>query len=121
MLSHSIDTTERGDEATVCERLSNYESGNRVPRNARLRRQAEEAAKEQSLNSDEGKSDTSEDAEQIPEPDTGNGFQSSAEDGADTPDDVQKDTDGPQEAPKEVGKSDSTQKQQVEAVNGTTT
>lgn len=128
MLSHSIDTTQRGDEATVCGRLSNYESGNRVPRNARLRRQAEQAeteaeaaAAEQSLNSDEGKSDASEDAEKIPVPDTENGFQSSAEDGADTPDDVQKDTDGPQEAPKEDGKSDSTQKQQVEAVNGTTT
>jgi hypothetical protein len=44
MLSHSIDKTQRGDEATVCGRLSNYRSGrgNRIPRNARYRRQTEE-------------------------------------------------------------------------------
>jgi hypothetical protein len=44
MLSHSIDKTQRGDESTVCGRLSDYTSGrgNRTPRNARYRRQTEE-------------------------------------------------------------------------------
>lgn len=51
MLSHSIDKTQRGDESTVCGRLSNYESGrgSRKPRNARFRRQEEAAINKQSL------------------------------------------------------------------------
>ncbi|PNF34288.1 hypothetical protein B7P43_G16548 [Cryptotermes secundus] len=46
MLSHSIDKTQRGDESTVCGRLSDYRagSGNRTPRNSRYRRQTEEKA-----------------------------------------------------------------------------
>jgi len=42
MLSHTIDVAQRGDEATICSRLSNYVSGNRIPRHARLRRQIEQ-------------------------------------------------------------------------------
>ncbi|PSN29613.1 hypothetical protein C0J52_26532 [Blattella germanica] len=48
MLSHSIERTLRGDESTVCSKVSNYESyrGSRIPRDTRFRRQveAEEAA-----------------------------------------------------------------------------
>jgi hypothetical protein len=128
MLSHTIDTTPRGDEATVCRTLSNYESGHRPPRNARFRRQVQDenaaaaAANEQSLNSEEEKPDAAKDTEQVPLEGAEKALQSSAEDAEDTPKDTQKDTDGSQEAPQEGDdKSDSTHKQQVEAVNKTTT
>jgi hypothetical protein len=65
MLSHSIDKTQRGDESTVCGRLSNYDSGrsSRVPRDVQLGEKTEEekvAADlgKQSLNIEEEKSDT---------------------------------------------------------------
>jgi hypothetical protein len=44
MLSHSIDKTQRGDESSVCGRLSNYRPrrGDRIRRSGRYRRQADE-------------------------------------------------------------------------------
>jgi hypothetical protein len=90
MLSHSIDKTKRDDESTACSRLSNYESGSRIPRNARFRRQVDgkEAGtaaveKESSSNSEEHEANAPEApdsmAEQIPVADTEKGSQSSAE------------------------------------------
>lgn len=55
MMSHSFDRTQRGDEGTVCSKLSNYVSGrsSRVPRDARFRRQIEEQeAAEQSMSAE---------------------------------------------------------------------
>ena len=113
MLSHSIDKTKRDDESTACARLSNYESGSRIPRNARFRRQVdgnEEGTADvdkESSNSEEHKPGVSEEApdsmaEQIPAADTGKGSQSSAEES------------------QEDDKLDSTQIH-VESVNTTTT
>jgi len=126
MLSHTIDVTQRGDESTVCGRLANYESGSRIPRHARLRRQieeqeaaanaAEDAAEEQK--SEEGNSDLTKDAEQVPVDDTENGLQGSDENSEDTSKHVLKDTDESKEAEQDH-ESDTTPEQHAEVVNQT--
>jgi hypothetical protein len=112
MLSHTIDLTQRGDESRTCSRLSNYESDNRVPRNARFRRQAEEeeaaASSAQEQKSEEANSDLLKDTEQVPVGDTEKGSQSSAESSENTSKHVPKDTDEPKE-----------DKQQAEVLNKT--
>ena len=88
MLSHTIETTQRGDEATVCAKVANYESGSRAPRRRRIQRQAlpdEEP--------EETVPDLSKDAEEVPVDGTGKGFQGSAEDSENTSENVPKDTD----------------------------
>ena len=133
MLSHTIDVAQRGDEATICSRLSNYVSGNRIPRHARLRRQIEQqeaeanaagaeanaaeaaanAADEQK--SDEGNSDLK-DAEQVPVDDTEKESQGSPENSENTSKQVS-DTDAPKEEEHEDHESDATPEQQAEVVN----
>jgi hypothetical protein len=127
MLSHTIDTTRRGDESVVCARLSNYELGNRVPRHVRFRRQVEEeeaaakAAEEQKSEeqkSEEGNSDLTKDAEQIPPGDTEKGLQGSDENSENTPQHVP-DTDESKESAQEGDKSDTTLKKEAEVMNQT--
>jgi len=135
MLSHTIDVTQRGDESTVCGRLSNYVSSSRVPRHARLRRQIEEAEaaanpaeeqkseeqkseeqKSEEHKSEEGTSDLTKEAEQEPADDTEKGSQSSAENSENTSKHVP-DTDEAKEGEQEDHKSDTTPEQHVELVN----
>jgi hypothetical protein len=71
MLSHSIDKTQRGDESTVCGRLSDYRSGrgDRAPRNARYRRQTDEgqAAAAADDKSSDAQEEYPESSEQLPD------------------------------------------------------
>jgi hypothetical protein len=123
MLSHTIDVTQRGDESTVCGKLSNYVSGNRIPRHARLRRQIEKeeaAAKAtEEQKSEEGNSDLTKDAEQITVGDKEKGLQGSAENSENTSDHDPKDTVEPKEAAQKDPQSDTTQKEQAEVMNQT--
>jgi len=123
MLSHTIDVTQRGDEATVCGRLSNYVSGNRIPRHARFRRQIEEdeaAAKAaEERKSEEGNSDLTKDAEHITEDDTEKGLQGSAENSENTSKHDSKDTDESKEAAQKDHQSDTTEQEQAEVMNQT--
>jgi hypothetical protein len=117
MLSHTFDTTRRGDEGTTCSQLSNYESVIRNPRNARFRRQLEEEQAAVDATEEEH-SDLSKDAEQIPVDDTGKGSQDSAEESEDTSEHVPKDKDGSTEVAQQSDKPDTTEKQ-AQAVDQT--
>ena len=123
MLSHTTDAPHRGDEQTVCPRLSNFELGDRVRRHARFRRQTEDeqaaAANADEQKSEEGNTDLTKDAEQIPVGDTEKGVQGSEEDSENTSKHVSKDTDDSKEAPGKDHEPDTTEKQQTEVINQT--
>jgi hypothetical protein len=113
MLSHTFDTTQRGDEATVCQNLANLESVDRPPRSARFKRQAEEDAATDGTQ--EQHSDPSKDAEHVAAEDTAKGLPGSDEHSEDT-DHVPQDADESTEAAHHDDTLDSTDKQ-AEAVN----
>jgi hypothetical protein len=123
MLSHTIDTAVRGDESRECGRLANYESGNRIPRHARFRRQAEEeeaaANAAEEPKSEEGNSDLTKDAEHISVDDTEKGSQDSAENSENTSKHDPKDTGESKEATEQDDKSATTLIQEAEVVTRT--
>jgi hypothetical protein len=135
MLSHSIDKTQRGDESTVCGRLSNYVSGrgSRIPRNARFRRhtEVEEAAAAISKQSSSPHDENPNSSEKVPDTMAEGKNQditdikswSSAED---EPEETLKQTTQDdliqtEEPPEVLQEEESVQKKEVEVMNQTTT